>query len=75
MWEFNENNMELSLNFFAHVNGAAEGELIYFPDSADFDKKDLRPRQMLDCSSELLFHFAATLDGNKVKIGNIDNVS
>jgi len=75
VWQFDENHIEVSIDFYAHLEGITEGELIYSPHAIDFDKAELRSRQVFDCFADLLFHFAATIVGDAIEISDIEDVN
>ncbi len=77
VWQFDKNHIEVSLDFSARLEGETEGELIYSPHiiSRDDDDENFKSRQTLYCHADLLFHFAATIAGDKVEIGEIEDIN
>lgn len=75
VWQFDKDHIEVSLDFYAHLEGVTEGELVYSYHSVGFDKEELRSRQVLACDAELLFHFAAVIVGDAIEIGDIEDVN
>jgi hypothetical protein len=76
VWQFDDDHIELSLEFYAHLEGVAEAELMSFPPSQDYyDREELWTRRELDCYADLLYHFAAEVKGERVEIGDIEDVN
>jgi hypothetical protein len=76
VWEFNESHIELSLVFFAYLEGTTEGELVNTPLYISGASVNVfMSNQVFDCYSELLFHIAASIEGDNIEIGEIDDIN